>query len=573
MSHALTAVSSGERSAARVLRVLVTAVLGSGVLAAMGCAAESQDAGRPPLQQLVQSARLTELRWPAFTDFRPEIERLYERAGWQPLWLEGAHPTDAASRLIARFAAADSLGLDPADYDAAWLDAERRRLLAPGATLAPEALARFDVGLSVASVRFVAALHHGRVSPRAMDAQLFIPRASLPLEMAVDSLRDAGEQASILERLQPRLHHYQLLKNGLARYRALALDTSLVPLPVLPRLVRPGMRLGAASRLRRLLEATRDLATEPASNPTADTLYSSDLAAGVRKFQLRQGFKPDGVIGTSTAARLNRPFAQRVRQIELALERFRWLPESFSSPPIIVNIPAFRLYAFRGSTDYEDDMLAMDVVVGGGFRKHTPVFAADLRYLIFRPYWEVPASIMKDELLPRALRDPAFLERNRMVLVSGEGDGQTVLPATRENLGRIGKGVRVRQLPGTVNALGLLKFLLPNAHDVYLHDTGEKGLFAQTRRDFSHGCIRLSDPVALAAHVLRDQPEWTIERIRAATEGEDNLRVNLTRPVPVCIVYATAITRENGEVHFYSDVYGLDGELDRLLRKGYPYPR
>jgi murein L,D-transpeptidase YcbB/YkuD len=181
---------------------------------------------------------------------------------------------------------------------------------------------------------------------------------------------------------------------------------------------------------------------------------------------------------------------------------------------------------------------------------------------------------MRAELGPKALSDPAFLERERMVLVSGESESAPVLPATTENMSRIGRGLRVRQLPGPQNALGLVKFLLPNAHDVYLHDTAASGLFAKARRDFSHGCIRLSDPLALAAHVLADQPAWTVGNIRTAmTEGEDNTRVNLTRPVPVLIVYSTAMARENGEVYFYSDIYRLDAELDRLLRKGYPFPK
>ena len=406
-----------------------------------------------------------------------------------------------------------------------------------------------------------------------MHAELFIPRSSLAVEMVVDSLRDAGRQGPLLERLQPHLLHYQLLKNGLARYRALALDSNLVPLPALPRVVRPGVRLVAASRLRRLLEATGDLPHSAPRNAAADDLYSADLVAGVKQFQKRQGFKSDGVIDSATAAKLSRPFVQRVRQIELALERFRWLPVSFAAPPIIVNIPAFRLYAFRGFTDREDKVLAMDVVVGASFDTRTPVFAAEMKYLIFRPYWEVPVSIMEAELGPKALRDPGFLKRESMVLVSGESEDAPVLPATPENIARIGKDVRIRQLPGPLNALGLVKFLLPNAHDVYLHDTAAKGLFARARRDLSHGCIRLSDPAALAAHVLRDQPEWTVERIRAAMNGTDNNRVNLTEPVPVCIVYSTASARENGEVYFYSDVYSLDKELDRLRTLGYPYPK
>lgn len=554
-------------------RALVLAALGSPLLGADGCAAAAPGDTAAPLRSLVRSARHPNLKWPAFPEFRSEIERLYERHAWQPLWLLGARPTDAAIRLIARLAAADSLGLEPADYDVEWLDRRARELLGQTRTSVPDELARFDLGLSLAAVRFVSALHRGRVSPRVVHAQLFIPRASLAVEMAVDSLRDARQQGFILERLQPRLHHYHLLKNGLARYRALARDTSLVPLPALPRVVRPGARLPRASRLRRLLEATGDLERTRPPNVAADTLYAADIVAGVRRFQIRQGFAPDGVIGPATAARLSRPFAERVRQIELGLERFRWLPTFFSAPPIIVNIPAFRLHAFRGSTQWEDDMLAMDVVVGGAFHRNTPVFAADMRYLIFRPYWEVPVSIMRAELGPKARSDPDFLEREGMVLVNEESKRAEVLPATLENVARIGKGVRIRQRPGPRNALGLVKFILPNAHDVYLHDTAAKGLFARARRDLSHGCIRLSDPVALAAHVLRDQPTWTVERIRAAMEGDDDTRVNLTRPIPVCIVYTTATTRETGEVHFYSDIYGLDQELDRLLRKGYPYPK
>jgi len=568
-----SALKSEHPGLPRLVRAVLFAALGSSLFGGAGCVPQAPADTDVPVRTLVQSARDPDLRWPAFSDFRSELERLYERAAWQPLWLRGTRPTGAATQLIARLAAADSLGLDPADYDAEWLGRAAQEIVARDRTPAPDELARFDVGLSVAAVRFVSALHRGRVSPRVVHAELFIPHSFLAIEMAVDSLRDANQQGSILERLQPRLHHYQLLKNGLARFRVLARDTSLVPLPALPRIVKPGRRLLAASRLRHLLEATGDLDRTASPDAAAETLYSPDLVAGVRRFQARQGTEPDGVIGPATAARLNRPFEQRVRQIELALERFRWLPVSFPRPPIIVNIPAFRLYAFRGSTDHEDEMLAMDVVVGDAFDKHTPVFAADMMYLIFRPYWEVPVSIMRAELGPKALSDPEFLQREGMVLVSGESEQAPVLPPTPENLARIGTGLRVRQLPGPQNALGLVKFLLPNANDVYLHDTAAKGLFAKARRDFSHGCIRLGDPVALAAHVLRDQPGWTVERIHAAMDGEDNVRVNLSRPVPVCIIYSTAATNEIGDVYFYPDIYDLDKNLDQLLRKGYPYPR
>ena len=556
-----------------LLRALRGAALGAAMLLAAGCVHGTPVDTGAPLLELVNSGHHPDLRWPDFMEFSPEVKRLYSRAAWTPLWLSGTGPTPAATLLISRLAAADSLGLDPADYDSAWLDRQARNLASAHATPTPIALARFDVALSVAAVRFVSALHRGRLSPHVVHAELFIPRTSLAAEMAVDSLRDAGLQGAVLERLQPQLHHYQLLKNGLARLRVLARDSTLLPLVGMPRVAKPGMRLSAASQLRRLLGATGDLEEDPAQQAVSDSIYSTDLVAAVKHFQTRYGINPDGVIGPTTAARLNRPFAERVTQIELALERFRWLPPSFPVPPIIVNIPAFRLYAFRGATDNEADMLVMDVVVGSAFEKNTPVFAANMRYLIFRPVWDVPISIMEDELRPKALNDPAFLKREGMILLRGEGELAKEVPATRANLSQIGKAVRVRQLPGLKNALGLLKFMLPNPANIYLHDTPAKGGFTQFQRDASHGCIRLSDPVALAAHVLRDQPEWTVERIRAAMEGEDNQRVNLSGPVPVCVVYTTAYAHENGQVYFYTDVYGLDGELERLLKVGYPYPK
>lgn len=526
-----------------------------------------------PVQALIRSGHHSDLRWPAFAESRTALRALYKRSGGRPLWLWGPKPSDAAVELIARFAACDSLGLEPADYDAAWLSAEATDLATPTVPLAKKRLARFELAVSIAAVRFTTALQRGRVSPRVVHSELFKPVASLSAEMAVDSLRDRAQQGAILARLQPRLLHYQLLKNGLAQYRALARDTTLLPLPPVPKSVKPGMRFGAAPRLRRLLQATGDLPRGGGLRAGSDTRYSPDLVAAMKAFQTRQGYEPNGAFDAATVARLNRPFEQRVRQIELALERYRWMPRTFKAPPIIVNIPAFRVEAWRTLVDREDDMLAMDVVVGSAGEQQTPVFAAEMQYLIFRPYWEVPASIMLEELGPKAMEDPETLAASDMVLVEGEADDAAELPPTRDNIERIGKDLRLRQRPGDQNALGLVKFLLPNSYNVYLHDTPAKGLFAQARRDESHGCIRLSDPPAMAAHVLRDQPEWTAEKIQAAMHGEDNHRVNLTSPIPVCIVYLTAVARENGDVNFYSDVYGMDRELDRLLKAGYPYPR
>jgi murein L,D-transpeptidase YcbB/YkuD len=233
-----------------------------------------------------------------------------------------------------------------------------------------------------------------------------------------------------------------------------------------------------------------------------------------------------------------------------------------------VNIPAFRLYAFRSTDLDERTMLTMNVVVGTAFKTETPVFADELEYLIFSPYWDVTPTIANKEIKPAALKDPQYLDRNRYELV----EGGEVVPPWLENIQRIGAGVRVRQTPGPHNALGLVKFVMPNDFQIYLHDTPSKALFERTRRDASHGCIRLGDPLGLAKFLLRDQPDWTDDRIHTAMNAGEPTPVRLLQPVPIIITYATALARLDGDVFFYPDIYGHDKTLDQLLKKGYPYP-
>jgi murein L,D-transpeptidase YcbB/YkuD len=258
--------------------------------------------------------------------------------------------------------------------------------------------------------------------------------------------------------------------------------------------------------------------------------------------------------------------AARVRKINLTLERWRWLP-AFQTPPIIVNIPEFRLFAFRRITDRAADILQMDVIVGRTFpRTRTPVFAADMKSVIFRPYWDVPRSITLGEMLPKIRANPGYLASQHLEIVSN-GPRAAVLPATPAGLEALAAGTaRLRQQPGPDNALGLIKFDLPNFHSVYLHSTPAQQLFRRSRRAFSHGCIRVSDPVALASYVLRETPGgWTPARIEAAMHGSETRRVALAKPIRVMILYGTVLAKEDGEVLFFDDLYGQDRRLERLL--------
>jgi murein L,D-transpeptidase YcbB/YkuD len=235
----------------------------------------------------------------------------------------------------------------------------------------------------------------------------------------------------------------------------------------------------------------------------------------------------------------------------------------------VVNIPEFRLRAVDG--DYRS-RLEMNVVVGRAYRTRTPVFTGDMKYVIFRPYWNVPRSIERAEITPKIARDRAYAAKNGYEIVTHAGE---VIPSavvddrTLREL-RSGK-LEIRQVPGPKNALGLVKFLFPNEYSVYMHGTPAVELFSKPRRDFSHGCIRLEAPEELAAWVLKTNPEWTRERIQRAMTGDQTIQVNLRNPIPVLIVYGTAVAPESGEVRFLADIYGHDASLEAMLAKGYPY--
>lgn len=491
-------------------------------------------------------------------------------------WFVAGRPTPQATALLAELNSVADHGLRPAYYDAASLT-QRVEALARQVVPDPAPLAALDAALSAAAVRLANDLHHGRIDPRA--ASMALPRPRPPVDEAaflsrlVTSRDVAGEFAA----LEPPFLHYRLLQGWLARYRGLAQQhpglTTLPPLPA--RSVKPGAPYAGAEALRRLLVVLGDLPAEPAAAPPAGAqaaappagLFDVELSAGVAHFQARHGLAADGTLGRNTFAALTTPLSRRVRQMELTLERWRWVPD-FNVPPIIINIPQFRLFALRGTQDRAADILQMDVIVGQSYpKKRTPVFIAEMQQLAFRPYWDVPPSILRNELLPLIRRDAGYIEHNDMEIVRGQGDDARIVAVTPENIEALAAGqLRLRQRSGPKNALGPVKFIFPNDFGVFLHGTPAQRLFAQSRRDFSHGCIRVSDPAALAVHVLRNvDGGWPLEKVQAAMQGEPNVRVRLPKPVPVMVLYGTALATEDGSILFFDDLYGHDGRLEKLL--------
>jgi murein L,D-transpeptidase YcbB/YkuD len=422
-----------------------------------------------------------------------------------------------------------------------------------------------DVALTVAALRAMRHLHLGRVDPRSLGWRLPTRDESHDFALMLDAGVASGAPAATITALAPPFALYRRLVAALAVYRRIAAAGPLPPLPVEPATVWPGDPYATAA-LRARLTAFGDLDAAAAEGDPGR--YEGPVVEGVRRFQHRHGLAPDGVIGARTRAALAISPAARAWQITLALERLRWLPDLGMQRLVAVNIPMFRLWAWDLARDDEVPALAMDVIVGRAMRTQTPVFVDVMEQVVFRPYWNVPWSILAEEVLPDLRRDAAALDAQHFEIVGRAGDDGRVVPLDDDALAGLAAGtLRVRQRPGPHNALGLVKFVFPNDDSVYMHGTPMVRLFAHERRDFSHGCIRVADPPALARWVLGRQREpWPVDRIAAAMNGTDNVGVPLDAPIDVAIFYLTAaVLPEDGAVHFAEDLYGHDARLSRAL--------
>jgi L,D-transpeptidase YcbB len=522
------------------------------------------------LGSLIAAGKLPDLRWPNFADFQAEVVKFYGLGADALAWVHDGQPTAQAQAMIRLFKQASLKGLVPEDYDASRWDERLAKLVPSNPYPADTDLTHFDLALTVCATRYLSALRVGRVDPQhfTFGFDVGLKRYGLA-EFLRNQVIESPDVDAIVTSLEPRYEGYGRAKTALAGYLKLAVqgDGALLPLPA--KAVHPGSYYpGVApliSRLRLLGDVPPDVAA-----PAESGLYQGSAVEGVTHFQKRNGLTPDGVLGKETVAELNVPLSQRVKQLQFTLERYRWIPSDFPQPPIIVNIPQFKLLTMRRQPA---PFLSMRVIVGKAYGHQTPIFADYMRYLIFRPYWEVPMSIQFAELVPKIRRDPGYLADHGFEVTTRDGTVVTDGVVSDEILSELRSGsLAIRQKPGPKNALGLVKFIFPNHYNVYLHSTPEPELFLKARRDFSHGCIRVQKPEELAAWVLRDRPEWTEDKIRAAMNGDQTLQVNLAKPIPVLIIYTTAVVEPDGEVRFFRDIYHQDSDLDKALNNGYPFP-
>jgi len=499
---------------------------------------------------------------------RAELVALYEPRGFAPLWLGRDGELMAAGRDALRVleAAADE-GLAPADYETGRLHALAGKARAVDRLVRaadPEAVAACDVALSGAMLRYLADLHGGRVDPRSMGFTLDLPRDRHDFAAV---LREAADRRQVIDAVRawaPRSVQYRALAYVLAHYRERAHAERPYPVDLDAPSVRPGQPFVGATALRQRLVFLGDL---DASDANGEAVHAGSVVEALKRFQRRHGLEADGVLGRQTRAALAVPLTTRVRQIELAMERLRWVPHDGAGRLVLVNIPMFRLLGWDSHPPSGAPSFTTGTIGGRAVHTQTPVLSATLTDIIFRPYWNVPTSIVRKEILPRLARDPGYLQRERMELVAGQGDLSPVVDTTPANLARLRAGtVRLRQQQGPDNALGLIKFSFPNQHDVYMHGTPAQSLFARSRRDFSHGCVRVEDPVGLATWILGDQG-WTRERVEAASLAPHSSRVTVTPPVTVMLLYSTAaVLLDTGQAAFAEDIYRHDTRLDAALR-------
>ena len=478
-------------------------------------------------------------------------------------FIEAGRPTRVAQQAVAVLADASADGLQPQDYDSQRLT-QAVLNATQGPALDARAAERLDGALTAALHRYLGDLHSGRIDPHKVHADFTVASPErLDPESYLAAALDSPQLADALRAAAPHVPLYASLRAALAQYRGLADHPAwATPLPALPkRSLEPGQEWAGLAQLTQRLTALGDL---PADTQPPET-YDSALQDAVKAFQQRHALAVDGVLGKATLAQLAVTPAERVSQIGLAMERLRWTPLQQAPRMIVVNVPEFVLRAYEWRDDKISVQLTMNVIVGRALNTRTPLFNEDMRFIEFSPYWNVPPSIARSETVPRLRRDPAYLQRQGFEFVAGNGQVTTTLSS--ENLDAVLRGqMRIRQRPGPLNALGDIKFVLPNNNNIYLHHTPSPQLFQRERRDFSHGCIRVEEPVALAQFVLQDDPAWTPDRIREAMSKGQSSTIRLAAPLPVVIAYSTTIVK-NGLVHFFADIYGHDRVLEQALRQ------
>ncbi|HEX3525844.1 MAG TPA: L,D-transpeptidase family protein [Thermoanaerobaculia bacterium] len=480
------------------------------------------------------------------------MRNFYENRQFRPAWLNAEGPRPQARQLVDAIDSMAAEGLDPRIYPKDSLNTSLREIEALPNLDDVEAQRRFtraDLSLTYTYFALASHLAHGRLQPGTLDIDWHDTLGPADLGGSLSSLqnavREGGSVDQALHSATPASPGYAHLREAMARYEDIAAHGGW---PVVGKLLHKGAQGADVTRLRARLAAEGDLppSTDPATAKPADLLYDSAVAEGVTHFQSRHGLDPNGKVDAPTLAELDVPVQERIRQLQVNLERRRWLPADFGPRYIAVNIPDFRMKLVEdGQTSLE-----MKAIVGKAPHNQTPEFSGRMTFMVLNPSWNIPDDIVAKEIKPAMAKDPGYLARKRIEVTT------------------VGSQTRWRALPGTTNPLGQVKFVFPNPYDVYLHDTPADSLFNASRRALSHGCIRLEKPLDLANALLRDDPKWTPDAVQDALATGESHVVSLHNPLPVHLLYLTAWVDDDGTVQFRRDVYGRDAKVAAALSRG-----
>jgi murein L,D-transpeptidase YcbB/YkuD len=462
--------------------------------------------------------------FPTFKKYEKEIDSFYIKRNYAYAWFDDKGMIEPANNLHNRMLNISNEGLpDKLPYQEAFtllMEAEAGNTKPSPFT---------ELMLTGQYLVYAKNVWEGLSEEESKSMDWLLPRKKTSTAALLDSLNSGR---NLLEDA-PVYRQYGLLKKQLEKYYQLQTQHKWETIEMKGSQLKRGDSSGVINRIRERLHLLGDLTTADSSNQ-----FDADLEEAVKSFQRRYGFKETGVLTATTIREMNDPLEKRIQQIIVNMERSRWVPVKLSNNYLVVNIPEYKLHV------YENDSVAwsMNVVVGKDQHK-TVIFNGDLKYVVFSPYWNIPTSILRKEILPALKRNRNYLSRHNMEWHNGG----------------------VRQKPGPNNSLGLVKFLFPNSHNIYLHDSPAKSLFQETDRAFSHGCIRLAEPKKLAMYLLRNDSSWTEEKITAAMEGRVEKYVTLRQPVPVFISYFTAWVDKLGKVNFRKDIYKRDERLAQMI--------
>jgi murein L,D-transpeptidase YcbB/YkuD len=462
--------------------------------------------------------------FPKFKKFEEDIYNFYRRRNYAYAWYDDKGMIEPATNLYNRIQNISDEGLpDSVPYKApftALMETEEG-----SDKISPT----IELMLTAQYLAYAKTVWEGFSEKQLLSLDWFLPRKKISSQQLLDSLVSGN---SVLQN-SPLYRQYNLLKEYLKKYKALQAGGNLIPIKADKKIYVLNDSSAVIAAIRKRLFLLGDL---NANNQSA--IFDSTLQDGVKSFEHRFGYKEDGIVNSALIAEMNYPIEKRIEKVIVNMERSRWIPVQLTKNYLVVNIPEYKLHV------YENDSLAfsMNVVVGKDQHK-TVIFNGDLKYVVFAPYWNIPASILKNETLPAIRKNPNYLASHNMEWNGGN----------------------VRQKPGPNNSLGLVKFLFPNTHSIYLHDSPAKSLFKEDNRAFSHGCIRVSEPKKLAEYLLRDNPKWNAETITAAMNSKKERYVTLKDTVPVFISYFTAWVDRQGKMNFRKDVYNRDSRLAKMI--------